>query len=81
MFSYASAMAALRSLQRRYAFIACRPIGTTEFGRELTHVRIGCGRRRVLLTAAHHANEFITRLMAPIAAKQGAHSRLNARNA
>ena len=52
MFSYASAMAALRSLQRRYAFIACRPIGTTEYGRELTHVRIGCGRRRVLLTAA-----------------------------
>ena len=41
MFSYASAMAALRSLQRRYAFIACRPIGTTEYGRELTHVRIG----------------------------------------
>ena len=63
MFSYASAMAALRSLQRRYAFIACRPIGTTEYGRELTHVRIGCGRRRVLLTAAHHANEWITALV------------------
>lgn len=63
MFSYASAMAALRSLQRRYAFIACHPIGTTEYGRELTHVRIGCGRRRVLLTAAHHANEWITALV------------------
>ena len=63
MFSYAAAMEVLRTLQSRYPFVHCAPIATTEYGREITSVRLGCGRRRVLLTAAHHANEWITALI------------------
>ena len=63
MFSYAAAMEVLRTLQSRYPFVHCAPIATTEYGREITSVRLGCGRRRVLLTAAHHANEWITALV------------------
>lgn len=60
MFSYASTMSVLRTLQHRYPFLSCHPITITQYGREVTDVRIGCGRQHLLFTASHHANEWIT---------------------
>lgn len=50
----------IRDLASLYPFLRTRTIGTTAFGRPLEAVVIGQGQRRVLYTAAHHANEWIT---------------------
>lgn len=50
----------IRALAERYPFLRTRTIATTAFGRPLEAVVIGQGQRRVLYTAAHHANEWIT---------------------
>ena len=47
-------------LTQMYPSIARRQIGTTAFGRAVTALTIGTGPRKVLYTAAHHANEWIT---------------------
>ena len=47
-------------LTQTYPAITRRQIGTTAFGQPLTALTIGTGPRKVLYTAAHHANEWIT---------------------
>lgn len=56
----ARAEALIRQLTQTYPAITARQIGSTAFGRPLTALTIGTGPRKVLYTAAHHANEWIT---------------------
>ena len=50
----------IQALARQYPIISVRQFGTTAFGRPLWAMTIGSGERKVLFTAAHHANEWIT---------------------
>ena len=50
----------IQALAARYPFCRWEIIGTTAFGRPLRTLVIGSGPRKVLYTAAHHANEWIT---------------------
>ena len=59
-FTWARCEAALKNLAERFPFCRTEVIGTTEFGRTLRTLTIGTGSRRVLYTAAHHANEWLT---------------------
>ena len=45
---------------RRYPFIRLRTLTETFFRRPVLAMTLGTGKRRVLFTAAHHANEWIT---------------------
>ena len=45
---------------KTYPFCSVRQLTTTAFGRPVWSLTIGTGDRRVLYTAAHHANEWIT---------------------
>lgn len=47
-------------LVMRYPFIARERIGLSALGKPLTVLRMGRGKRRVFINAAHHANEWIT---------------------
>ena len=47
-------------LTRAYPAITARQFGATAFGRPLRVLTIGTGPRKVLYTAAHHANEWLT---------------------
>ena len=51
------------ALVRTYPFCRTETLGETVFGRPLQTLVIGDGPRRVLYTAAHHANEWITALV------------------
>ena len=59
-FTWARCEAALKNLAEKYPFCRTAVIATTEFGRTLRTLTIGTGPRRVLYTAAHHANEWLT---------------------
>ncbi len=48
------------NLTARYPFLRSELLGQTAFGRPLRTLVFGTGPRRVLYTAAHHANEWIT---------------------
>ena len=48
------------ALTRAYPFCRSEVLTTTAFGRPLRTLVIGNGPRRVIYTAAHHANEWIT---------------------
>ena len=50
----------IQALARQYPIISVRQFGTTAFGRPLWAMTVGNGERKVLYTAAHHANEWIT---------------------
>ena len=50
----------IQALAKQYPMISVRQFGTTAFGRPLHAMTIGSGERKVLYTAAHHANEWIT---------------------
>ena len=50
-------------LARRYPFIRTELLTTTAFNRPVRTLVIGNGPRKVLYTAAHHANEWITALI------------------
>ncbi len=50
-------------LTQRYPFCRTELIGSTAFQRPLRTLVIGNGPRRVLYTAAHHANEWLTSLV------------------
>ena len=50
----------IRGLAARYPSIRTEVIGRSVLGRELFALTAGSGARRVLYTAAHHANEWIT---------------------
>ena len=47
-------------LARRYPSIRAEEITRTDFGRPVDLMILGSGERRVIFTAAHHANEWIT---------------------
>ncbi|MBO5317338.1 MAG: peptidase M14, partial [Oscillospiraceae bacterium] len=51
------------SLVRTYPFLRSEVLTTTVFGRRIRTLVIGSGPRKVLYTAAHHANEWITALI------------------
>lgn len=63
MFSSAENERRLRLLAEKYPFVQLRTLTVTPAGRPVTAVRIGEGSHRVLLSAAHHANEWITALL------------------
>lgn len=50
----------IQALSAAYPFIRTQQFGATAFGRPLWSLTIGNGERKVLYTAAHHANEWIT---------------------
>ncbi len=51
---------AILALTARYPFLRSELLGETAFGRPLQTLVFGTGARKVLYTAAHHANEWIT---------------------
>jgi len=59
---WSSALAeyAAQGLTARYPALRRESLGRSVLGRELTALTLGEGARRVLFTAAHHANEWIT---------------------
>ena len=50
----------VQELARRYPSIRAETIVTTDFGRPVDLMVMGTGERKVIFTAAHHANEWIT---------------------
>ena len=50
-------------LARKYPFLRTEVIGQSFFGRPIRALIIGNGERRVIYSAAHHANEWITALV------------------
>ena len=50
----------LQTLAQTYPFLRLRALGQTFYGRTLWAAEIGEGERKVLYSAAHHANEWIT---------------------
>lgn len=50
----------LRELTAAYPFLVSQELTTTAYGRPVTALSLGRGGRRVLYSAAHHANEWIT---------------------
>ena len=59
----ASSEEMMQQLAAAYPFLRTGIIGTTAQGRPLRTLVIGSGPRRVIYTAAHHANEWITALV------------------
>ena len=53
----------IRELAQAYPFCRTEVIGTTAYGRPLRMLVIGHGERKVIYSAAHHANEWITTLV------------------
>ena len=53
----------IRQLTETYPFVRSEILTTTAFGRPVQTLVIGNGPRKVLYTAAHHANEWITALI------------------
>ena len=53
----------LRQMAKTYPFTKLEQIGSTDFQRPVWMFTIGTGPRKVLFTAAHHANEWITALV------------------
>ncbi|MBR6826228.1 MAG: LysM peptidoglycan-binding domain-containing protein [Oscillospiraceae bacterium] len=50
----------VEGLTMRYPFLSSRRIATTAYGRPVTLLKLGEGRRSVLYNGSHHANEWIT---------------------
>ena len=53
----------IREIVQMYPFCRTETIATTAFQRPISTLVIGTGPRKVLFTAAHHANEWITALL------------------
>ena len=53
----------LQQIAETYPFVQLKQVGTTDFQRPIWMLTIGTGKRHVLFTAAHHANEWITALV------------------
>ena len=53
----------IREITRRYPFCRTELLGRTAFQRPLRTLVIGSGSRKVLYSASHHANEWITSLV------------------
>lgn len=50
----------VEGLTMRYPFLSSRKLTTTAYGRPVTLLKLGEGRRSVLYNGSHHANEWIT---------------------
>ena len=50
----------LQALEREYPFLRTRALTATAYGRPVLAASMGFGERKVLYSAAHHANEWIT---------------------
>ena len=50
----------IERIVKTYPFCSLRQLTTTAFGRPVWSLTVGTGERKVLYTAAHHANEWIT---------------------
>ena len=50
----------VEGLTMRYPFLSSRKIASTAYGRPVTLLKLGEGRRSVLYNGSHHANEWIT---------------------
>lgn len=50
----------IERIAKTYPFCSVRQLTTTAFGRPVWSLTIGTGERKVLYSAAHHANEWIT---------------------
>ncbi len=50
----------LQGLTARYPEMTLRTLTTTAYGRKVERLHFGRGQRKVIYTAAHHANEWIT---------------------
>ena len=59
----ASSQEMIQSLTQTYPFVRSEILTTTAFQRPVSTLVLGKGGRRVLFTAAHHANEWITALV------------------
>ena len=53
----------LQEIAEKYPFTRLEEVGTTDFQRPVWMITVGTGPRKVLFTAAHHANEWITALL------------------
>ena len=53
----------LQQIAEEYPFTRLEEVGVTDFQRPIWMLTIGTGKRHVLFTAAHHANEWITALV------------------
>ena len=53
----------LRQIAGKYPFCRTELLGATAFQRPLRALTVGAGPRKVLFTAAHHANEWVTSLV------------------
>ena len=53
----------LREIAGKYPFVKLEEVGVTDYQRPIWMLTIGTGKRHVLFTAAHHANEWITALV------------------
>lgn len=53
----------LQRLRRRYPFVYQRTLRTSAHGRTLVALQLGSGENKVLVTAGHHANEYITTML------------------
>ena len=60
MFSSVENERRLRELSEKYPFVQLRQLTVTPSGRPVTAAKIGSGEQTVLVSAAHHANEWIT---------------------
>lgn len=55
--------ARLRRLRAQYPFVYSKVLAQTAHGRKLYALQLGQGDRKILITAAHHANEYITAML------------------
>ena len=53
----------LQQIAEKYPFTKLEEVGVTDFQRPIWMLTMGTGKRHVLFTAAHHANEWITALV------------------
>lgn len=53
----------VRQLSQQYPFLSSRTLATTVFQRPIPLLTLGNGQRKVILSASHHANEWITSLL------------------
>ena len=53
----------LLRLRRQYPFVYQKTLSVTAHGRKIPALQLGCGCSKVLLTAGHHANEYITTML------------------
>lgn len=53
----------LAALRARYPFVYCRVLTVTAGARRVFALQFGGGEHKVLLTAGHHANEYITSML------------------